>query len=91
MIEKKAVIKNEQGIHCRPSAAILNETKGYQGEIEVVTDNGSTKLNSVMALLSLGLDHGREVTIRVEGPNEEAMAQKLVGLFEYQFDFPPRD
>ncbi len=91
MIEKKAVIKNEQGIHCRPSAAILSGIKGYEGEISVFTDNGGTKLNSVMSLLSLGLDYGREVTVRVDGPDEESTALKVVELFERQFDFPPRD
>jgi len=36
----------------------------------------------------LGLEHGTEITIQVEGPDEEAAAQRFKKLFETNFDFP---
>lgn len=91
MTERKATIKNGQGIHCRPAAVILKEVKGYEGDIEIHSDHGQAQLKSVMSLLGLGLDHGCRIAIRVSGPEEEQMADKLAGLFEYEFDFPPRE
>ena len=91
MIEKKAKICNEQGIHCRPASVILKEMREYDGEIHILSDNGEAKLLSVMSLLGLGLDKGREITIRVDGPNEEEVGKRLVDLFEYNYDFPPRE
>lgn len=91
MTEREVIIRNEQGIHCRPAAVILKETKDYEGEIRVRTESGEANLVSVMSLLSLGLEHGRKITIHVDGPDEEKVADKLAELFEYNFDFPPRE
>jgi len=91
MTERSAIIRNEAGIHCRPSAVILKEVKQYAGEVVVCSEFGETRLDSVMSLLSLGLDEGREIRIRVSGPDEEKVADRMVELFEYNFDFPPRE
>jgi phosphocarrier protein len=91
MVRKQAVIKNSMGIHCRPSAVILNATSDYDGECRVIADSGETDLNSVMGLLALGLQQGDAITIEIEGPDEESFCQQLVELFETQFDFPPRE
>jgi len=91
MIEREATIRNGQGIHCRPSAVILKEVKGYEGEITIASGHGEARLESVMSLLGLGLDRGCRISIRVAGPEEEKMADKLVNLFEYDYDFPPRE
>jgi phosphocarrier protein len=91
MIEKTATIQNEQGIHCRPASVILNEMKGYTGDIHIFADGRGAKLMSVMGLLGLGLERGRTITIRVDGPDEEAVCGSLVDLFEYNFDFPSNE
>ncbi len=90
MIEKSATIRNEQGIHCRPSAVILKEISGYDGEILILSSEGTSDLKSVMGLMALGLHEGAEIQIQVTGPDEEAMASKLVELFQTEFDFPPQ-
>lgn len=90
MIERKAKINNEQGIHCRPASVILKEMRDYEGDIYILTDNGEAKLLSVMGLLGLGLDKGRDITIRVEGSDEEEVSKRLVDLFEFNYDYPPR-
>jgi phosphocarrier protein len=90
MIEQSATIQNEQGIHCRPSALILNAIQGFEGDISIQADDQLVPLKSVLDLMSLGLEQGRTITIRVDGGDEESMCQRLVELFETNFDFPPR-
>lgn len=90
MVEVKAVVQNEAGIHCRPSAILVKEGCAYQGEILVTADSGSCNLKSALELIMMGLEKGAEVEIQVNGPNEEDEAKKLVELFETHFDFPPR-
>ena len=89
MIEQKAVIRNSAGIHCRPSALIIKSTAGYAGKIAVKSEHGTCDLRSVLDLISMGLDHGSRITIRVDGPDEAAYCRKLVDLFQTEFDFPP--
>jgi len=90
MFEAKAVVQNEAGIHCRPSAILVKEGTAYGGEILVQSANGSCNLTSALECIMLGLEKGAEVTIQVTGPDEEAFGKKLVELFETHFDFPPK-
>lgn len=91
MKELTATVRNAHGIHCRPSALIIKEASTYAGDITVSTDSGHCDLKSVYGLLSLGLLPESTVTIQVAGPDEDAYCQKLRGLFEQCYDFPPRD
>ncbi len=90
MIVKKAVIKNDLGIHVRPSGIIIKEITGYKGSI--ILKKGDVQLNlvSIMDLLALGLIKGDEVSISVSGTDEEEYLKKLVDLFQNEFDFPAK-
>ncbi len=90
MFEAKAVVKNEAGIHCRPSAVLVTEGSAYPGEILVSAESGTCTLTSALELIILGLEENTVVTIQVTGPDEEAFCNKLAGLFETLFDFPPK-
>ena len=90
MVEAKATVQNEAGIHCRPSAILVKEGMSYAGEILVTDEAGTCTLTSALELIMLGLEPGTELTIQVTGPDEEAFCGKLVELFETHFDFPPQ-
>lgn len=91
MIERTAQIRNNAGIHCRPSAVIIKAVQPYPGMAKVSTENGEATLHSIMGLLSLCLEKGTRVRITVDGPEEQSFAEELVKLFETEYDFPPRD
>ena len=88
MIEKQAIVRNAHGIHCRPSAMIVTEAWRYPGQIEVAAEGGQSDLRSLLTLVSLGLQQGAQIRIRVTGPDEEQVCRRLVELFETNFDFP---
>ena len=90
MTEVQAVVQNEAGIHCRPSAILIKEGCAYEGDILVTSASGSCNLKSALELIMLCLEKGAAVNIRVSGPDEAAFARKLAGLFETHFDFPSR-
>ena len=91
MITMPATVKNERGIHCRPSALILKHTEGYEGVIHVSAESGEADLTSIVVLLTLALECGHQLQIQVQGLQEEKMCRELVALFETEFDFPPID
>ena len=84
-----ATIANAQGIHCRPSSVIMKEFEAYPGTIRLSNSNGSCDVSSVLGLLSLEMTQGSVVRVEVEGPDEQAKADRLVELLETHFDFPP--
>lgn len=88
MFEGKAVIQNEAGIHCRPSAILVKEGMSYEGEILIQADSGSCNLTSALECIMLGLEMGAEISIQVTGPEEDIFGPKLAALFETNFDFP---
>jgi len=89
MTEATATIRNEQGIHCRPSARIIQEAEHFEGRLKVTGEYGECDLRSAMDLLMLALGKGSEIRIEVDGPGEQEFCRKLVELFEFHFDFPP--
>ncbi len=88
MVEVTAVIQNEAGIHCRPTAVITQAATEYGGTVTVSAPSGSCELGSALELMMLGLEPGTTVVIEVEGPEEETAAAKFKELFETEFDFP---
>ncbi|MBN2739005.1 MAG: HPr family phosphocarrier protein [Spirochaetales bacterium] len=90
MRTRQAIIKNKNGIHCRPSAVIIAATKDYPGVIRVKNNEDEIELDTIISMLSLGLVVGTKVDILVEGPEELDVAERMVRLLEYPFDFPPK-
>jgi len=88
MVEVKAVIKNEAGIHCRPTALLTQAAAGYKGTITVSAPSGTCHLGSALEMMMLGLEQGTQITIQVEGADEAVTAAKFKELFETEFDFP---
>jgi len=88
MVEVKAVIKNEAGIHCRPTALLTQAAAKYDGTITVIAPAGSCQLGSALELMMLCLEHGTPITIQVEGADEADTAAEFKKLFETEFDFP---
>jgi len=88
MVEKKTVITNSAGIHCRPSSVILSEVQNYPDHtFKISCTAGESDLSSILSLLSLGIQCNEEVIIGVDGPNEEEICAKIAELFAFEFDF----
>ena len=91
MTEIQTTVKNEAGIHCRPSSEILMKRQEFPNcNIAVKTEKGDSDLNSILSLISLGLAHGDTVTVQTEGEDEENVCRIMADLFAYHFDFPPQ-
>lgn len=93
MQKRVVTIRNKAGIHCRPSGVILTTIKNEFPDhfFQVITGDGEVaELDSMLALISLGLGKGATVTLQVEGIDEDRAIKKIGDLFEYEFDFPPK-
>lgn len=90
MTRLTATVRNENGIHCRPSAVIIKEASTLRSRLRITADAGEADLRSITDLLALGLALGDRVEITTEGPDELLAAARLQELFERRFDFPPR-
>ena len=83
MIRKTGVVRNENGIHCRPATMISKIARDYSGSIAIVNGNGvEANPSSVLSILRLGLIVGDEFTVCVSGPDEERICGDVMYILE---------
>ena len=76
MKEFNYTITDPEGIHMRPAGELVKAAKQFESRITISKDG---KTGDIM---SLAVKNGQEVTISVEGADEEAAAQKIKEFFE---------
>lgn len=84
-----AEIKNEAGIHCRPSTHIVKTMMGCPASVRVIREDGEeSDLESMLTLMMLALTHGTTVDVEVTGEDEDHWCEEVVKLLETEYDFP---
>jgi len=86
MTTQTIVVKNRAGIHARPAAIIVQETKNYSSKIYFEKENDRIDAKSIMGVITLGAAYGSEIKIIAEGDDEQAAVATLVRLFESKFE-----
>ena len=86
MIAQTIVIQNRAGIHARPAAMLVQETKNFSSNIYFEKDNDRINAKSIMGIITLGAAFGAKIKIIAEGEDEAAAVAALVHLFESKFE-----
>ena len=86
MISEKVVIINETGLHARPASIFVNMAAKFKSELMVQKGEKQVNAKSILAVLSLGISKGTEITISAQGPDEEEAVSKLVELVQLKFN-----
>ena len=76
------VIKDEVGIHRRPAGLLVKEVKKYQSKVTIEGNGKKSDAGKLMAVMGMGIKKDMEVTITVEGDDEEQAAQAMKEFFE---------
>ena len=77
MKEFKYVITDEVGIHARPAGLLVQEAKKFTSTIMFIKGEKSAKATSLMKLMGMGILKGDEITVQVEGDDEQAAAAAI--------------
>ncbi|MCI5775423.1 MAG: phosphocarrier protein HPr [Aerococcus sp.] len=64
-------ITAETGIHARPATLLVQTASKFESEIKLEYKEKSVNLKSIMGVMSLGVGQGADVTISVEGSDEQ--------------------
>ena len=77
MKEIKYVIVDPLGIHARPAGLLVKKAGEFASAITI--DNGAKKADAkrIMAVMSMGIKQGQEITVTVEGADEDAAAAAI--------------
>jgi phosphotransferase system HPr (HPr) family protein len=76
LLEKKIIIKNEQGLHARPAALFVQIANRFESEVIVVKGGDEVNGKSIMGLMTLAAEKGSSIRLKIDGPDaEEAMRE----------------
>lgn len=82
MKEIEIVIKNEFGLHARPSSLMANTASQFKSEITIKKDDNEVNCKSIMNLLLLAAGKGTVLKVVAVGEDEEAAAEAIRVLVE---------
>ena len=82
-----AVVKNERGIHARPSSVIAKEALKYKSTVMIQYNGKSANAKDVLQIIMLELFVGSSVTITATGEDEEAACEEIRKAVEKEFNF----
>ncbi len=78
MVEETVIVTNETGLHARPAASVVQFVKNFDGSVELIKDGKVANAKSIFNVMALGISKDSEITVRVDGENEEENLKKLV-------------
>ncbi|MCS7280671.1 MAG: HPr family phosphocarrier protein [Desulfobacterota bacterium] len=85
MVKSKFVIKNRLGLHARPAAIFVKKANEYSSEVRIEKDGKKVNGKSITSLLMLACPFGTEITLEVEGEDEEEAFKELSKIIEEGF------
>ena len=88
MITTKIKLINKLGLHARASAKFVALASRYQSQIEILAGNQKVNGKSIMGVMMLAGAQGTEMTLNIEGPDEEEMSTAITNLINNRFGEP---
>ncbi|HJA18639.1 HPr family phosphocarrier protein [Mediterraneibacter catenae] len=82
MKEFKYVITDPEGIHARPAGILVKQAAGYQSSVKIAKGEKSADAKRIFGVMGLGVKTGEEITITVEGADEDTAAAELETFFK---------
>ena len=86
MLEQDIVISNRLGLHARASAKLVQLVQGFKSTVWLVSRGREVNAQSIMGVMMLAAGIGTPLTVRADGPDEQAAVAAVVELFERKFD-----
>ena len=77
MKEFSYVITDPEGIHARPAGEFVKAAKSFESGVKIAKDGKQVDAKRIFGVMGLAAKQGQEVTITVEGPDEDKAAAEL--------------
>ena len=82
MKEFSYVIKDEIGLHARPAGLLVKEAKKFQSATTLAAKGKTAAAGKLIAIMSMGVKQGDEVTVQVEGTDEDVAFEAMEKFFQ---------
>ena len=86
MAERTVTIASAHGLHARPASLFVQAVTAAGIPVQLTKGEKTLNAASILGVISLGIDHGDEVTLSAEGDNAETVLDELAALLNTDFD-----
>ncbi len=84
MIERIVRIENKLGLHARPASLFVKNASRFESDIKLIKDGIEVNGKSIMGVMMLAAEMGSEITIKIDGADEEKAMKTLVKLVKVE-------
>ncbi len=85
MTIKKVTVRNESGLHARPSSVLVKAASRYKSDFYIRMYGYKVNGKSILGVMTLAAEYGAEMELIFDGPDEEEAAREIAELFENKF------
>lgn len=85
MAKGSFVVKNDRGLHTRPSTEIVKCTSAYKSDVRLSCQKNEVNGKSLLGILMLAATKGTKIRITAFGEDAEELVTSLIELATNQF------
>jgi len=85
MLSRKFTIVNRLGLHARAAAQLVQTANQFSAEVPLLKEDVEVNGKSIMGILLLAAPKGTEISVAIDGPDEEQAMTVLADLIEDGF------
>jgi len=86
MPERIVTVASRTGLHARPAKLFVQAAARQPVPVKIGVGDREVDARSMLAVLSLGVTHGTDVTLRAEGEQADAVLDELATLLATDLD-----
>jgi phosphocarrier protein HPr len=86
LITQTFKVLNPSGFHARPTKVFVQKVGTYPCKVSVIKGEKKVNGKSSLSMLTLGIMHNDEVTLEIDGEQEELAMQELGALLTHIFE-----
>lgn len=86
MVKKKVIVKNEEGLHARPSSVLVRLSSRFKSDFYIEMQGYRVNGKSILGVMTLAAEHGAEMELILDGEDEEEAIAAISELFEKEFE-----
>jgi len=84
MVKQTVLVKMKNGLHARPAALLVQLVSKFESDIKCITEKNKFDAKSIISLMSSGIRENDEITIEVNGSDENEAIKNISDFFSTQ-------
>lgn len=86
VVKATFVVKNDKGLHTRPSTELVKCASGYNSKVQLFYRDYSVNAKSLLGILMLAAEKGSKIRIEADGSDADEAVNAILELAKNKFN-----